>query len=51
MGPGMVAEKFRDQYCKMLGIPPLPEKGKYFVTLDDYAETVKPTKPGQSAGR
>ncbi len=47
MGPGMVNEKFRDQYCKMLGIPSPPEKGKYFVALDEYAKTLKPTKPGE----
>ena len=33
MGPGMVGQKYRDQYCRMLGIAPPPEKGKYFVDV------------------
>ena len=38
MGPGEIGPKYRDEYCRMLGIPPLPEKGDYFVTLDKYAQ-------------
>ncbi len=45
MGPGVVDEKFRDQYCKMLGIAPPPERGEYFVAVDVYAKTLKPAKP------
>lgn len=38
MGPSSIQAKYRDQYFKMLGIPPLPEKGAYFVAIDDYVK-------------
>jgi hypothetical protein len=46
IGPGMDIQKYRREYCKMLGIPPLPEEGNYFIAIDEYAKTLKPTKPG-----
>lgn len=38
MGPSSIAEKDRVEYFQMLGIPPLPEKGDYFVTSDDWVK-------------
>ena len=38
MGPREINPQHRDEYFKMLGIPPLPEKGDYYVPLDEYAE-------------
>ena len=46
MGPGMVDARYRDEYCKLLGIGPPPERGEYFVAVDVYAKTLKPAKPG-----
>ena len=46
LGPGMDVQAYRREYCKMLGISPLPEEGKYFIDADEYAKTLKPTKPG-----
>ncbi len=46
LGPGMDVQAYRREYCKMLGIAPLPEEGKYFIDADEYAKTLKPTKPG-----
>ena len=36
MGPSQIAGDERQQFFKMLGIIPPPEKGKYFVPLDDF---------------
>ena len=47
MGPGMVQQPYRDQYYKMLGIPPLPEEGEYFVPFDKYAKASEPAAPEQ----
>ncbi len=41
MGPGKIDAKDRDEYCRMLGIPPLPEKGDYYVKLEKYAKVLK----------
>lgn len=39
MWPGGINNpKHRDEYYRMLGIEPLPEKGDYYVSLDKYAE-------------
>jgi len=38
LGPGEIGPKYRDEYCRMLGIRPLPEKGDYCVALDKYAK-------------
>ena len=36
VGPGEIRPEHRNRYFQMLGIPPLPEKGDYFVDLDKY---------------
>lgn len=36
VGPGEIWKEHRERYFEMLGIPPLPEKGDYFVDLDKY---------------
>ncbi len=36
MGPEEIEPEYRDKYFQMLGIPPLPEKGDYFVDLEQY---------------
>ena len=36
MGPGEIGPKYRDEYWRLLDIPPLPEKGDYYVKLDKY---------------
>ena len=46
MGPGMVQQPYRDQYYKMLGIPPLPEEA-HLVPFDKSAEASKPAAPEQ----
>jgi len=38
MGPGEIAKDHRKRYFQMLGIPPLSEKGDYFVTTGDWIE-------------
>jgi hypothetical protein len=45
MWPGVMDSKFdkmdakyRDEYCRMLGIAPLPEKGDYFITSENYVK-------------
>ena len=37
MGPGIIDAKCRDEYFRRLGIPPLPEKGDYYVAPNEYA--------------
>ncbi len=41
MGPGEINPKHRDEYFKLLGIPPHPEKGDYYISLDKYAQRLK----------
>ena len=41
MWPCNITPKYRDEYCRMLGIPPLLEKGDYYVDLDKYAKGMK----------
>ena len=36
VGPGQIWEEIRDKYFQMLGIPTLPEKGDYFVDIQEY---------------
>jgi hypothetical protein len=36
IGPEVLLPQYREKYCQMLGIAPLPEKGDYFVEFDDY---------------
>ncbi|MGA2032993.1 MAG: alpha/beta hydrolase [Thermoguttaceae bacterium] len=52
MWPGGIDPKYRDEYCKMLGIKPLPEKGDYYVRLDTFAKGLKDAeKPAARAGQ
>ena len=37
MGPGEIDAKDREKFFQMLGIPPLPEKGDYFVDWSHFA--------------
>jgi len=47
VGPEEIDPQYRDKYFQMLGIPPLPEKGDYFVDLDKYlAHQKNGAKPG-----
>jgi hypothetical protein len=39
MGPGGIEKEQREKYFKMLGIPPLPEKGEYYVTFTNFLKT------------
>ena len=51
MGPGEIDAKYRDEYFRLLGIQPLPEKGDYYVTLDKYAKASKDAgKPAAEDG-
>jgi hypothetical protein len=36
IGPSSIDPAHRARYFQMLGIAPLPEKGEYFVSFDDY---------------
>lgn len=36
MGPELIDEEIREKYFKLLGIPPLPEKGDYCVSLNEF---------------
>ena len=48
MGPKEIPQEIREQYFKMLGIPPLPEEGQYLVAYDEFAErTRKAAAPGK----
>ncbi len=38
VGPEEILPKYRDEYFRMLGIPPLPEKGDYFGCLEEYLD-------------
>jgi hypothetical protein len=50
MGPAKIDSKDREKYFKMLGIPPLPEQGDYFVTLDEYSHRQKHAGKPADAG-
>ena len=41
MGPGSIDDQYREKYFRMLGIPPLPEKGDYFIPLDKYLKAAE----------
>ena len=46
VGPEEILPEYRDKYFQMLGISPLPDKGDYFVDLDNYvARRKNSTKP------
>jgi acetyl esterase/lipase len=52
MWPDEIGPKYRDQYCRMLGIEPLPEKGDHYVNLGKYAERFKDAQqPAVQAGK
>ena len=47
VGPSSIEKEYREKYFQMLGIPPLPDKGDYFVDLDRYLARQKDgAKPG-----
>ena len=48
MGPGETLKgAYRERYFRMLGVPPLPERGDYFVSLEQYLAKQKGSaKPG-----
>jgi acetyl esterase/lipase len=51
VGPGEIAPNCRGEYFKMLGIPPLPENGDYYVTLEKYAQrSMGADRPAAEAG-
>jgi hypothetical protein len=51
MWPCGIDPKHRDEYCRMLGIQRLPDRGDYFVTLDKYAKGLKDAaSPAAEAG-
>ncbi len=54
VGPEEISPEYRDKYFRMLGIPPLPEKGNYFVDLDNYVarrkNSAKPPDAKPEAG-
>ena len=41
MGPAEIDPKHRAEYCKMLDIGLLPEKGDYYITLERYVKALK----------
>ncbi len=49
MGPAEIPKKDRKQFFQMLGIPPLPEKGDYFIDLDEFAARQKHDNGSQTA--
>ncbi len=36
VGPGIIDKENREQFFRMLGIKPLPEKGDYFIPFEDF---------------
>jgi len=40
-GPAEIPKANRERFFKMLGIPPLPEQGDYFVPLDAYVNRLQ----------
>jgi len=40
-GPAEIPKPDRERFFKMLGIPPLPEQGDYFVPFDGYVKRLK----------
>ena len=41
VGPESIKKRYREKYFHLLGIPPLPEKGDYPVSLEKYAKGIK----------
>jgi hypothetical protein len=51
VGPGEIRPEHREEYYRMLGIPPPPASGEYYITLEKYAACLKPSeKPTARAG-
>ena len=50
LGPGMDVQAYRREYCKMLGIAPLPEEGKYFVDARRVCQDLEAHQAGQPPG-
>lgn len=49
VGPESILPEYRDKYFRMIGIPPLAEKGDYFVDLDKYlAQKKDGARPGSA---
>ena len=48
VGPSGISEKVRHEYFRLLGIPPLPLEGTYFVPFEKYV--ARPENSGQSRG-
>jgi len=40
-GPGEIPKPHRERFFKMLGIPPLPEEGEYFVYFGEHVKRLK----------
>jgi hypothetical protein len=36
MGPAAIFKEYRERYFEMLGMPPLPEQGRYYITSNDH---------------
>jgi hypothetical protein len=51
MGPADIYEPIREQYFQMLGIPPLPEKGDYFVSSESQIKLNENSDAAQSADK
>ncbi len=52
MGPDAIDATHRDEYFRLLGVPPLPEQGDYFVTPEKYIQrhadgTQQPSLPAE----
>jgi hypothetical protein len=48
-GPADIHEKLRDRYFKLLGVPPLPLDGPYYVPLEAFAKRAKPAVKPEDA--
>lgn len=47
VGPKAIPKEQRERHFRMLGIPVLPEKGDYFVTLDEYVARKRVANEGE----
>ena len=50
-GPGEIDPKYRDEYCRMLGIPPLPEKGRLLRHARQVREAIEGRGEARRRGR
>ena len=51
IGPGEINANDREKYFQMLGIPPLPENGDYYITPDKYLARRKDPRNRRASGR